>query len=208
MSTISAMYRMTSADFQLVSNRSFSRLQNGQAIPFSNGSPYWSGSAVLIPSYHADAAEFEMEMMRLSRPGETFLIYDARFNGPRADPGGVILGDREPLIHTLGADNRSMRISGLPAAYVLNVGDYIGATYGANPVRYMLLRVATPAIASTSGLTPLFEVEPHIPHGVSVGASVQLVRPVCRAMVTEISYGSARSLFTAGASFSWQETRR
>jgi hypothetical protein len=184
-----------------------SRLSNGQSIPFSMGEPYWRGKSQLAPHYHATQAASEVDLMRLQRPGETFLVYDARFDGPQADPGGAALNAYTPLIHALDADNRRLRVSWLPAGYVLTKGDYIG-WQATNPQRYFLHRVAETVAASISGLTPLFAVEPHIRPGATVGMPVQLVQPVCRARVVEATYGSARPLITEGASFDWEESLR
>ena len=184
-----------------------SRLANGQTIPFGLGEPYWRGRVQLSPHYHAQHAATEVDLMRLERPGQTFLVYDARFNGPQADPGGVILGAANPVIHTLNANNQSLRVSGLPAGYVLTKGDWIG-WQSANPLRYWLHRVATTVTASGAGLTPLFDVEPHIRPGALTGMAVDLIQPVCRARIVSAGYGNARPRITDGASFDWEETVR
>lgn len=193
--------------FRLEVPRAFSRLAGGQVIPSRIGAHYWRGSIDIPPSYHRDALH-ELDLMALDQIGATFLAYDARFNGPRMDPGGTILGTASPEIHTLNADNRRMRVSGLPGGYVLMRGDYIGWLYGNSPVRYALHRLDEDVTASGAGLTPLFAVEPRIRQGASTGLPVVLVRPVCRALITASQYGNARPVITEGASFEWQETLR
>ena len=193
--------------FRLEVPRAFTRLGNGQSIPNSIGTPFWRGTVQTPRRHHQDALH-EVDLLRLERPGETFLIFDKRCNGPRMDPGGTILGSATPTIHTLNADNRRMRVGGLPPGYPLRKGDYIGWQYGSSPVRYALHRLAEDVTASGAGLTPLFAVEPHIRVGASTGLSVQLVRPVCRAQVSGSDYGYAARVFTEGASFEWEETLR
>lgn len=199
--------RLASQSFRLEVPRGFSRLANGQSIPSTIGASYWRGSAKLPEKYHRDAIH-EVDLMRLQRPGQTFLIYDKRFNGPIMDPGGAILGAATPTIHTLNSDNLRLRVQGLPGGYKLSTGDYIGWQYGSSPVRYALHRIAQTVTASGSGLTPLFAVEPHIRQGAAVGMAVQLVRPVCRAQIISSSYGNMQLNVTEGAAFEWEETLR
>ena len=202
--------KIAASRFRLVVPVGQDRLANGQTIPHLLGASYWTGQADLPPAYHADAAAAEVALARLERPGETFLVYDSRYDGPRLDPGGALLAaeNSEPEIHTLNSDNRRMRVSGLPADYVLSAGDYIGWSYGSNPVRHALHRVETDAVADGNGLTPLFAVEPFIRPGAVTGAAVTLVRPVCKARLISANYGAGRPLITAGNGFEWEQTLR
>ena len=181
--------------------------RGGAVIRTGIGAALWTGRASLAPAYHRDAAAVEALLAELTQPGQSVLAYDPRYNGPRMDPAGVILGAATPTIHTLNPDNRRMRVAGLPAGYVLSAGDYIGWQYGANPVRYALHRVTGAATASGAGLTPLFSVTPHIRTGASVGAAVALVRPVCKCLVSA-EYGSGAPLVTQGTQISLIQTLR
>ena len=206
MSGFYASLRIVSQRFYLDVPTGVSRLANGQSIPFANGAPYWRGTVTLDQAAHFDA-DYEVDLMRLMRPGETFEIFDTRFNGPRFDPGGVVLGAATPVLHTLNSDNRRIRVSGLPGGYVLSKGDYVGLRLGSDPVRLGLYRVESTVTASGGGLTPLFAVEPHIRPGTAPGDPVQLVRPVCRARLSSGSFGEgARRVWTEGATFQWEET--
>lgn len=203
-----AELKIAAQEFQLRTPTGQSRLAGGSAIPFALGAPFWTGSATLAPAYHEDAGFAEVALMRLGRPGQTFLCFDARYNGPAGDRGGVILGASTPVVHSIESDRRSLRVSGLPGAYLLQVGDYIGITYGTAPERHWLGRVASDAVATGAGLTGVFEVEPRIPVGVSDGAPVALVRPVCRARVVSAAYGRGAPLITQGATFEWEQVIR
>lgn len=207
-STFYATLKVAGQGFRLSEAKAMTRLAGGDVIPSKVGASLWTGQASIALDYHADAGAHEVALARLDRPGETFLVHDKRHDGPRADPGGVTLGSATPTIHTLNADNRRLRVTGLPAGYVLSVGDWIGWQYGSNPVRYALHRIETAATASAGGLTPLFAVEPFIRPGVVATAAVALVRPACKAIITEINYGNGAPLFTSGASFSWTQTLR
>lgn len=200
--------RLPGRSFAPSAANAITRLGGGDIIKSRLGASLWQGQASIAAAKHRNAAAYEVALSRLERPGETFFVHDARFNGPIMDPGGVILGAATPVIHTLNADNRRMRISGLPGGYMLSVGDYIGWQYGASPVRYALHRIETAATASGAGLTPLFAVEPFIRPGSAAGAAVVLVRPACKAIITEATYGGASLNITSGASFSWTQTLR
>lgn len=208
MSSFIQSVKIASSMMRLQIPKQFSRLANGQIIPSALGEPYWMGSGAMITEEHADAAEYELALMNLDRPGQSFLVYDNRFNGPRLDPEGTLLEGFTPEIHSLGGNNRSLRVNGLPENYALSRGDYIGWQYGSSPTRYALHRVASAAIATGGGLTPMFDVEPHIRPGAEPGLLVELVRPCCKAIMTASDYGRGSLVFTDPASFSWQETLR
>ena len=200
--------KKAAAKLKLNEPQEVNRLGDGSVLKASLGAALWQGELSLIPGYHADQGAIEVKIAKLMRAGETFLAYDTRYDGPAADPDGSILGASTPTIHTLDADNRRIRVTGLPVGYELRAGDWIGWTYGSSPVRYALHRIETDATASGAGLTPLFAVEPFIRPGVTVGAAVTLVRPPIKAVMTEADYGSGRPLITEGATFSFIQTLR
>lgn len=185
-----------------------SRLGDGTVITSSLGEALWKGEARLEPGHHADLARVESALSKLQRPGESFLAYDRRFNGPIADPGGLILGASAPVLHTVNADNKRIRVSGLPSGYLLTDGDYIGWQYG-SPTRYALHRLVTGATASGAGLTPLFEVAPFVRSGFVTGTTaVVLIRPPFKAVLTAVNFGGGRSVITEGGSFQFIQTLR
>lgn len=200
--------KKASAKLSLSDPQEVNRLGDGSVLKSSLGAALWQGELSLIPGYHADQGTIEVKIAKLMRAGETFLVYDTRYDGPAADPDGAILGSATPTIHTLDADNRRLRVTGLPAGYLLQAGDWIGWQYGSSPSRYALHRLETEATADGAGLTPLFAVEPFIRPGVTVGTAVTLVRPPIKAVMTQADYGAGRPLITEGPSFSFIQTLR
>lgn len=203
-----AHLQLAAQSFELRVPRGQSRLAGGQIIPFALGASFWTGTMQLVPAYHQQAGEWETDLMTLARPGQVFEVYDARFDGPAGDPGGVILGAAEPVIHELDPDNRHMRLSGLPGGYVLMKGDYLGWSYGPENSRRALHRIKEDVVASGGGLTPQFAVEPFIAPGAAPGLPVRLVRPTCRALIVEPRFGRAQGYVTEGAVVEWQEATR
>ena len=211
MSTDTAFFggiKVAAVEWSLSRDVSVTRLRDGSAIPIERGAALWQGKVTLAPAYHRNMAEVEARLAKLTGAGEFLLAYDPRHNGPRMDPGGVILGSATPTIHTLNSDNRQMRVTGLPASYVLSAGDWIGWQYGSNPTRYALHRLVTGATASLAGLTPLFEVTPRIRPGVATGAAVTLIRPPIKALIRDAAYGQGVPLITHGPSFDIIQTLR
>lgn len=200
--------KVAAVEWSLSRDVSTTRLRDGTVIPIERGAALWQGKVTLAPAYHRNMAEVEARLAKLIGAGQFLLAYDPRHNGPRMDPGGVILGAASPTIHTLHASGDQMRVNGLPGGYVLSAGDWIGWTYGSNPTRYALHRLVTGATASLAGLTPLFEVTPRIRPGVATGAAVVLIRPPIKALIRDAAYGQGVPLITQGPSFDIIQTLR
>lgn len=155
----------------------------------------------------AEAGRPEVLIDILRQAGRSFLVYDTRRPAPLLDPNGTILGAATPTIHTLSADPRELRITGLPASYVLSPGDYLSFTYGTNPVRYALHRVVATTTA-VAGLTPLFEVTPAIRSGAVTGAAITLIKAHCKAVILagSVETGSGRRTITEGIGFGYVQS--
>lgn len=118
----------------------------------------------------------------------TFYVWNPRKQYPRLDLAGTILGSSTVTIHTLGGDNKSIRLQGLPAGYVISRGDFFSWDQGSSPVRRCLHRFTADATADGSGILPLTGVAPHIRVGASTGLTVTLKRPAAEMMIQPGSY--------------------
>lgn len=197
--------KIATSEFYLNVPRELNRTSGGVVIPSLLGFPYFSGSLNITLAQHRDTG-YEVDLMRLQRPGQVFEVYDNRFNGPRADPGGVTLGASSPTLSAIGGDNQSISISGLPAGYVLSKGDYIG--WSNTDGTLALHRAAENVTASGTGVAAGIDVEPLVRPGTATGRSITLVRPTCRALLVDTTYGSGQALTTSGSSLNWQQTNR
>lgn len=184
------------------------RLGDGSVIKGGLGAALWRGRIMLRSMARDQARRFESALGEIAAPGGAFLLRRWPEHGPSADPAGTILGAATPTIHTLDADNRRLRVQGLPAGYVLTIGDMIGWSYGSSPVRLALHRVTSTATADGSGVTPLFSVWPHIRPGVVTGAAVVLMRPVCKAIITNAQPATRRRGWIDGGAFDFIQTLR
>ena len=192
--------------WDLVEAATDTQTRGGETIMVGFGQPLWRCVVTLKTLPPRQIARVEAIVADLTLPGRFVLAHDPRHCGPLADPGGVILGGAAPVIHTLNADNRRMRVSGLPAGYALHAGDYIGAQYGSDPVRYAMHRLVSDAVASGGGLTGLFAVTPGIRPGLAVGAPVTLVRPQIKCVLRK-RMAAARAL-VEGAELTFTQTLR
>lgn len=185
------------------------RTASGEQLQADLGDRLWQGEIKLGRLTRSEAGAAKMMIDLLRQAGRSFLIYDATRIFPLLDPNGTILGASTPTIHTLGADSRELRITGLPATYTLSPGDYLSIIYGSAPARYGLHRVVS-SVTAVAGLTPLFEVSPAIRPGAVTGAAVTLVRAYCKAVILpgSVSEGVTRRTITEGISFGFAQTLR
>ena len=127
-----------------------------------------------LPPNLADQAE--ADLMSLEGSMTTLYVYNPRRPYPQGDPDGTILGASSVSIHTIGSDNKSVRMKGLPAAYVLTKGDMLAFDYGAGPSR-ALHQLTSGATAASNGITPSFNIQPAFRTGVAVNNVITLVKP-------------------------------
>lgn len=184
-----------------------SRTRGGEVVRADTHARLWTGQITLTPMRHAEAAAIAAKVRALRDARATLFVHPYPLWAPQADPGGVILGAATPTIHTVSS-GRLLRITGLPAAYTLKAGDYLSFAYGSSPTRYGFFQMVEDATASGAGLTPLFEVTPALPAGLTTGGAVTLVRPFFKAVLTESSTGRGQPGITNGASLAFVQTLR
>ena len=187
-----------------------SRTGDGSVLTADLGARLWRGDVQLGPMTRSEAAQVRALLDVLRGAGRSFMASDLAAPRPLADPDLSFLGTAAPVLHTIGADSRTLRVAGLPAGYVLSAGDLLSFSYGVSPTRHALHRVVSEAIADGTGLTPLFEVTPHIRPGAAAGAAVTLDRPSCKAVLVpgSVDVGATRRTLIEGVRFSFMQTLR
>lgn len=199
--------RVRLSELEPTDNTIVSRTRGGEQLTAEVGNVLWRGSAELTDYYHADADAIRAKLAILRRAGASFFVRPTHRIGPIKDPKGLILGGAAPNLQSVSANNREIRIAGLPAGYVISPGDYLSFAYGTSPVRYAFHHVVTGGTANASGLTPLIELTPHIRPGSIVGAQISLVRPQFKAVLAaKPGYGALRPLLTGGMGFEFIQT--
>lgn len=169
------------------------RVQNSRA-------PLWHMSLTCPAIRRADADSIHAVIGGMGQSIGTFFAYDQRRNGPSADPGGVILGSNTVQINSLGSDGKSLSLKGLPSAYGLVRGDYIGFTYSGTK-RALHQMVSAGVTANGSGVTTEVEVHPAIRQGAATNNAVSLVRPVAEFRIMPGTYDPSADGWTDLLSF-------
>jgi hypothetical protein len=201
--------RVEEVTFRLSHPQEHTRLGDGTVISASLGAALWTGTIRLAQAAHPRHAQMEALIALMDQPGASFLCHDPRQIAPAQDPTGSILGSAAPTIHTVAATLRELRITGLPAGYVLTAGDMLAFQYGTNPIRHALHRIVVGGTASSGGVTPLIEVVPNLRPGAVAGLAVALIRPACKArLLPDPTYGAGRQALSRGASFDFIQTLR
>ena len=198
-----------SVSFNLPGTRQHSRTAGGEVLSAVLGNSLWQGTITIAPGYHRDIAAVQARIEQLDQAGEPFLIHSMPIWSPRHDPIGVILSGHSPVIENLNPNNYRLAIGGLPEGYRLEAGEFLSFAYGSNPARFALHRIVGPArTANAQGVMTQIDVRPHIRPGAQVGAAVQLIQPVCKAVMVpnSVRWPSASAVITDGLSFDFIQT--
>ena len=186
------------------------RTGGGEILPANIGPRLWTGEVSLWDQGHSAVAPVLAMISALREPGASFLAYDLTAPAPQSDPDGVALATVTPLILALPSDARMLSLKGLPSGFVLTAGDYLGFSYGTNPVRRALHRVVSGVVASGTGQTAAFEVTPPRRPGAAINTAVSLVKASCKARIVpgSVAPGTKGQIFTSGITFKFMQTLR
>jgi hypothetical protein len=157
----------------------------GKSIAKDLGPELWHATFATRELKPSELRYWKARMQLLEGGKQAFVGYDMTACYPLAYPRGTWpTGDAfNGIANLFDVDtdtNKRMRLSALPVGYRVSVGDYVSYDY-ANGLR-ALHRAVEEATADGSGITPFFEVRPHIRQGVDLdsdGAEVSLIKPHC-----------------------------
>lgn len=186
-----------SAPFMLMDQQEYSGLGTGEGLAHDLGPKLWEAAVASSNMPLDDALALLGRIEALDGAINAFYAYNPARAFPKADPDGTILGVSAPTIHTIATNRKETRVTGLPAGYVLSAGDMLAVDYG-SPTRRALVRLVTGATASGAGLTPLFEVRPHLRPGVTTTLAVTLVKAAMKAKIVPGSLSTAHDLMVTG----------
>ena len=200
--------KITAFRWQLLPFVEMSGTGLGQVITNEIAPRRWRAEVELARMPHAEAADIQALIDALG-PSGTFYLHNPAQLGPRDDPGGAGVSGYAVAINALGADNKSLRLQGLPAGYTLRRGDMLHFDYGASPTRRALHRIVEDATAGPGGTAGFFEVRPYLKAGTTTGALVTLVRAAARMMLEPGSFdpGTEGPVNTTGMAFKAIEVR-
>lgn len=176
----------------------------GDILTSEIAAPKWRAEVGLRPMPVTEANDLQA-MFEVLGSSNTFDLYDLRKCFPASDPGGDAIAGHVLTIHAVGTS--ALRLAGLPNGYRLTRGDMVTVLYGPAPQRRALYRIAEDAIAQPSGITPWFEVRPHIKTGTVAGDVASVWRPAARMQVTSYDPGDRAGRYVGGMGFTAIEAR-
>lgn len=153
--------------WELARRQEFSRTAGGRTIGKDIGGPLWSGGFSTIPLHIDDMLDVEAMLNSLDGVIGTFEAHDLRRPYPKEHADGVF-GDTG-TIFSVNANNKAISLTGLDIGFTVSRGDYLEFTYATN--RY-LLQAMESATAVSGGVTPEFEVRPHLPDGMALSPAI------------------------------------
>lgn len=183
---------------------------SGEILRADLGTRLWRGSISLADMTSTETDEVMAMIDVLRRVDATFMVHDVRRPGPRMDVSGTALGSSAPTLRATNANNREIQLQGLPAGYQLRRHDYVAFSYGTNPTRFALHRLASQANANGSGQTGWLEISPPLRPGAAAGLAVRLIKPGCKAVIVpkSVQPGRSKATLTTGVAFEFLQTLR
>ncbi|SER57560.1 hypothetical protein [Rhizobium sp. NFR03] len=166
-------------------------------------SPLWMATVELILLTNDRAKQIAAQIRKLHGTQEAIYLSDPLSLYPQSDRTGAILGNAAVKVLSIATDRASLSFTGLPAGYVLTLGDKLTILYGSNPERVGFFEISETVAANGSGVTGMIGVFPHLPSGISAGLSIRLAKPYCKCGIVPGSHnpGTGRKLHTEGAGF-------
>lgn len=181
-----------STDFALQARQEQSRHASGRTRTKDLGSPLWAGTwatRVMNPN----------ELDRWRALLSAAMIDQMTFRGrklsrcrPAMHPGSSTLPTGE--LQSVGVNNKAIRVDDLPGIS-LSVGDMI-------QIGNDLYEAVEPAVAA-AGLTPLFEVRPHLWPNAAVGQPAIISKPGCLMTIVPGSLSASADLRTGRGSITF-----
>ena len=184
-----------------------SAVASGHDLQAEMAVPKWKGTGAMRDGLPRDIAKrIESRVRQLQGSQYAFMMYDPRSKYPARDPKGTTLGAANVQIAALGVNGKSISLKGLPNGYVLSEGDKGQISYGTT--RNYFFEIGEQVAASAGGVTPVFDVFPHVPASIAINAVVNLRKPACKMKIVPGGFnpGRSRGQFTNGMSIEFMET--
>lgn len=178
LSDLADLLPIEAAPWNLVRQQEFSGLGTGEGLAHDLGPPLWEAEVSTGPMYHDDAYAAHARLNSLMGSINTLYLHNPAKPGPRYDQTGAILGASNATISFIGANRKTLRISGVPVSYRIAIGDLFAVDYGAG--RRALIQAVENSTASAGGVLPEFEVTPHLRSGITTTLAVQFIRPAAK----------------------------
>jgi hypothetical protein len=189
--------------FLLSESLEFGETNGGHLFEADKGPRLWRGHFQLrnkTTLREAERMQGLVELLQYSSRG--FMAFDPVLPGPAFDPDGVLIAGSSPEVLSVSADNKGLRLSGLPAGYTLSDTDKLTVVSASGAVGLHRV-VGDPVVAAANGETGVVQVVPHVLPGFAAADPVTLFQPYCKARIVPGSFnpGKAKGLFVEGFRF-------
>ncbi|NTJ00358.1 hypothetical protein G6L07_08470 [Agrobacterium rhizogenes] len=203
LSVFADLLKIASVVWDVQRNDELSGSGDGRVWQAELAPPLWTGTVTLADMYNAEAKQIAARIRKLHGAQEALFLYDPLSKYPQADPDGAALGASAVKVAAVGGNFDALSLKGLPASYVLTVGDKMQIAYSSNPTRYAFLEVSETVVANASGITATFSVFPFVPTGIAAELMVTLTKPACKCIIMPGSSnpGTASGPITSGLTF-------
>lgn len=174
-------YGFEEGTLDLIEPQQLSRAGDGTIYGDAVDEPHWLGRFATEPLLHVDATTLEAKMRSLRGVLGTLLVHDLRRPFPGSSLDGSLNDANVKIQSVNGSDARLIALKGLPAGYIIRVGDFLGFVFSST--HYALHQVVAGATANGSGVTAEFEVVPPLQPGATANTAVALNRAPCEAVI-------------------------
>ena len=181
-----------STDFDLAYRQEASRTAIGQTFVKDFGSPLWTASYQSRSMRPNELDAWRARLKALEGGLKQFRGRPTSRCYPIAYPNGMGMGNVATVkVGTIGANRNTMTMTGLPAGYVVSVGDYLQI---APNNLHQVVNVAGAEI----------EIRPHLWPTITTGNAVTLVRPSCLMTIVPGSINTTADLSTGRGVITFQ----
>lgn len=203
MTDLAERFRIQSVQWRTQRQDQLSGLGTGDVLTAQLAPPRIVADIVLVPMYNEEASQVQALIDNLDGAINSFYLWPPHRPYPQADPDGSILGASDVRIRTVGSNNKSLSLKGLPAGYVVTLGDSMAWDFGSSPTRRAFHTATATVTADGSGETAEFGVAPHLRPGTVADLAVNLKKPAAKVFIVPDSFrpGTSSGTVTTGMSF-------
>ncbi len=158
--------------FEPVSQQEQSRLSIGTTIGKDLGPALWFATYTTEELHNDVMVDYQAVLASLDGIVNPFEAWDLRRPAPRLYPGGA--GANDGVLASVNANSKALTLSGLSAGQVISRGDYLSFDYSGGRALHQVMETVT---ASGGGVSPEFEVRPHLRAGWSLSTAVNVKAP-------------------------------
>lgn len=200
LATFADLLKIASVEPSIQRNDQISGLENGQILTAETAPPLRTLTVTLRPLSYDEDSEISALIESLDGSIGTFYMYQPPRLYPKADPTGSIIGAINPTIGQINADNKRIRIDGLPVGYTLTRGDFISWDIAGGFRAFH--RIIQTGSATELGQLEV-ELRPQLYTGTITGAVVTLKKPSFKAIMlpNSLREGTVAATKVIGKSF-------